>query len=178
MRVSLFRIIRNAEPVALVPFYGPPRVLYRCCGAAKLESLRIYEAERGTRKKEFRVLREADDIKRFKVNVPEEGRYVVCVQARGTFAKGEWPIVRVAADGETLSTFAVTTDYWWFYETKAVLRAGKHTIDVVLRNGFRDAAAGEKRFLYINRLAVYRDPGEERGAGKPAEERRPSFPLD
>ncbi|MEE9456514.1 MAG: carbohydrate-binding domain-containing protein, partial [bacterium] len=91
--------------------------------------------------------------------------------ARGAPARGEWPTVRVAADGETLSTFAVTTDYWWFYETKAVLGAGKHIINVVLLNGFRDPAAGEKRFLYLNRLAVYRDPGEERGAGKLAKER-------
>ena len=159
-RASLFRIVRNAEPVALVPFNGWPRVLYRCRGAAKLKSLRIYEAERGTRKEEFRVLREAGDVKQFKVKVPKEGRYVVCVQARGTFARGEWPTVRVAADGETLATFAVTTDYWWFYETKAVLGAGKHTINVVLLNGFRDAAAREERFLYLNRLALYRDAGE------------------
>jgi hypothetical protein len=178
MRASLFRIIRNAEPVALVRFKGRRAVLYRCRGVAGFRPLRIYEAERGMRKKEFRVLREAGDFKRFKVKVPKEGRYVVCVQARGTFARGEWPAVRVAADGETLSTFAVTTDYWWFYETKAVLGAGEHTINVVLLNGFRDPAAGEKRFLYLNRLAVYRDPGEERGAGKPAEERGSSFPLD
>jgi hypothetical protein len=157
---AFFKILRNAEPVALVPFFGRPRVLYRCCGAAKLESLRICEAERGTRKEEFRVLREAGGTKRFKVNVPEEGRYVVCIQARGTPARNQWPAVRVAADDQTLATFAVTTDYWWFYETKAVLGAGKHTINVVLLNGFRDAAAGEERFLYLNRLALYRDAGE------------------
>jgi hypothetical protein len=157
---ALFKILRNAEPVALVPFYGRPRVLYRCCGAANLESLSIYEAERDTRKEEFRVLREAGDVKRFKVKVQEEGRYVVCVQARGTPARNQWPAVRVVADDETLPTFAVTTDYWWFYETKAVLGAGKHTINVVLLNGFRDPAVGEKRFLYLNRLALYRDAGE------------------
>lgn len=160
MRASLFRIIRNAEPVALVPFYGRPRVLYRCCGAAKLEALRICEAERGMRKNEFRILRKKGSAKAFKVKVPAEGRYVLCLQARGTPAKGGWPIVRVAADDEKLATFAVTTDYWRFYETKAVLGAGKHTISVVLLNGFRDAAAGEKRFLYLNRLALYRDAGE------------------
>jgi hypothetical protein len=29
-----------------------------------------------------------------------------------------------------------------------------------LLNGFPDAAAREKRFFYINRLALYRDAGE------------------
>ncbi len=160
MRASLFRIIRNAEPVTLVRFNGRRVVLYRCRGVARFRPLRIYEAERGTRKREFRGLREAGDVKRFKFRVPREGRYVVCLQARGTPARGEWPIARVAADDETLATFAVTTDYWWFYEAKAELAAGKHTIKVVLLNGFRDPAAGEKRFLYLNRLAVYRDAGE------------------
>jgi hypothetical protein len=178
MRASLFRIVRNAEPVALVPFNGRRAVLYRCRGAAKLKSLRIYEAERGMRKKEFRVLRKKGSAKAFKVKVPEEGRYVICLQARGTPAKGEWPAVRVAVDGKVLSTSVVTSDYWWFYDTRATLDAGKHKVKVVLRNGFRDPAAGEKRFLYLNRLAVYRDPGEERGAGKLVEERRPPFPLD
>ncbi len=156
MRASLFRIIRNAEPVALVPLDGRRAVLYRCRGAARFWPLRICEAEVGARKEEFRVLREAGQAKRFKVKLQRGGRYVVCLQARGTFAGGEWPAVRVAADGETLATLAVTTDYWWFYETKAVLGAGKHTIDVVLLNGFR-GAADENRFLYLNRLAVYRD---------------------
>jgi hypothetical protein len=160
MRASLFRIIRSAEPATLVPLDGRRVVLYRCRGVARFRPLRIYEAERGTRKREFRVLREAGDVKRFKVNVPQEGRYVACVQARGTPARGEWPIARVAADDETLATFAVKTDYWWFYETKAVLGAGKHTITVVLLNGYRDPAAGEKRFLYLNRLALFRDAGE------------------
>jgi hypothetical protein len=159
-RKAFFKVLRNAESVASVPVNGRPLVLYRCCGAAKVKSLRIYEAERGTRKEEFRVLRKAGGTKRFKVKVPEEGRYVVCIQARGTPAENQWPAVRVAADGETLATFAVTTDYWWFYETKAVLGAGKHTIDVVLLNGFRDPAAREKRLLYLNRLALYRDAGE------------------
>jgi hypothetical protein len=177
-RKAFFKVLRNAEPVALAHFYGRPRVLYRCCGAAKLESLRIYEAERGTRDSEFAVLREAGGTKRFKVNVPEEGRYVVCVQVRGTPARGEWPAVRVAADGETLATFAVTTDYWWFYETKAVLGAGKHTINVVLLNGFRDPAAREKRFLYLNRLALYRDAGEVTRLKPFTDQVHPMFPLD
>jgi hypothetical protein len=160
MRASLFRIIRSAEPVTALRFDGRRAVLYRCRGGAGFGQVRIYEAERGTRKREFRVLREAGDVKRFQVNVPEGGRYVVCVQARGTSARGEWPTARVAADGETLATFAVTTDYWWFYEAKAELAAGRHNIKVVLLNGFRDPAAGEKRFLYLNRLAVYRDARE------------------
>jgi hypothetical protein len=159
VRASLFRIIRNAEPAAVVPFRGRPRVLYRCRGAAELESLSIYEAEHGTRKEEFRVLRKAGATNRFNINVPEEGQYVICIQARGTSAGDQWPAVRVAADDKTLSAFAVTTDYWWFYETNAVLGAGNHAIDVVLLNGFRDPAAGEKRFLYLNRLALYRDAG-------------------
>lgn len=169
VRASLFDIIRNAEPAALVPLDERRLVMYRCRGAPKLESLRIYEAERGTRKKEFRVQRGAGGKERFKINVPKEGRYVISVQARGTAARNEWPAVRVVADDKTLSTFDVTTDYWWFYETTAVLGAGKHTVDIVLRNGFWDRAAGEERFLYVNRLAVYRDPAEERGAAEALE---------
>jgi hypothetical protein len=166
VRASLFDIMHNAEPVALLPFYGGRRVLYRCRGPARLESLRIYEAERGTRKAEFRVLREAGSTQRFRIEVPEKGRYVIGVQARGTPARNEWPAVRLVADGRVLSSFDVTTDYWWFYDTKAALDAGKHDIEVVLRNGFRDPVARQRRFLYVNRLAVYRDPGEGRGAGR------------
>lgn len=177
-RKALFEVLRDAEPTALVDFYGRRRVLYRCRGAAKLESLELYEAESGTHKKEFRVLREAGNVRRFKVKVPESGRYVIAVQAGGTPARGEWPIVRVVADDETLANFAVTTDYWWLYETRAALDAGEHEIKIILRNGTLDRATGEKRFLYLNRLALYRDPGEERGAGKLVEERRPPFPLD
>ncbi len=178
VRASFFGIIRNAEPVGLVPLDERRLVLYRCRGPAKLESLRIYEAERGTRKKEFRVQRGAGGKERFKIDIPDEGRYVISVQARGTAARNEWPAVSVVADGKTLSTFDVTTDYWWFYETKAMLGAGKHTIDIVLRNGLWDRAAGEGRFLYVNRLAVYREPAEGRGAGEVRELGPPPFPLD
>jgi hypothetical protein len=178
VRASLFDVIRNAEPAALVPLYERRLVLYRCRGPAKLESLRIYEAERGKRTKEFRVQREAGGKERFKIDVPKEGAYVISVQARGTAARNEWPAVRVVADDKTLSTFDVTTDYWWLYETTAVLGAGEHTVDIVLRNGFWDPAAGEERFLYVNRLAVYRDPAEGRRAGEALERGRPRFPLD
>ena len=159
-RKVFFKVLHNAEPVALIPLYGWPRVLYRSYGTAKLKSLKIYEAENNTESKEFRVLREPSGTHRFKVKVPEKGRWVVCVQARGSQARGEWPIVRVLAEGETITTFPVQTGYWWFYETSVILSAGKHTIDVVLLNGFGDRATGEKRFLYINRLALYRHEGE------------------
>jgi len=167
VRASLFRVIRNAEPVALVPFNGWPRVLYRCRGKAKLESLRIYEAKRGTRKGGFKLLREAGEAKVFAIKVPEEGRYVICLQARGTQAKGEWPAVRVVVDGKVLSKFDAKTHYWWFYDTTARLGAGKHKVKVFLRNGWRDPATGEERFLYLNRLIIYRDPAEGRGEGEP-----------
>jgi hypothetical protein len=159
-RKVFFEVLHNAEPVTLIPFYGWPRVLYRSYGTAKLKSLKIYEAENGTESKEFRVLREPGGTHRFKVKVPKEGRWVVCVQGRGSWARGAWPIVRVLAEGETITTFPVQKDYWWFYETSVVLSAGKNTIDVVLLNGFGDPATGEKRFFYINRLALYRPAGE------------------
>ncbi len=178
MRASLFRIMRNAEPVTLVRLNGRRVVLYRCRGVARFRPLRIFEAERGTRKREFRVLRDAGDVKRFKVKVPKGGRYVVCVQARGTSARGEWPAVSVAADDEVLGTFAVTTDYWWFYEAKAELGAGKHDIKVTLLNGFWDAAAREKRFLYLNRLAIYGDAGEVAPLKPLSGSVPPTFPLD
>ncbi len=162
VRASLFAIMRNAEPVALVPVEGQPRVLYRCRGPAKLESLRIYEAERGSQKREFRVLRGVGETERFKIKIPEKGRYVIGVQARGRPARNEWPAARVVVDGKVLAAFDVTTAYWWFYEARAALDAGTHEVEVVLRNGLR-GAAGENRFLYLNRLAAYRDPAEGRG---------------
>lgn len=168
VRASLFDIIRNAEAVTLVPVEGQLRILYRCRGPAELESLRIYEAERGTRKAEFRVLRETGDTQRFKIRIPAKGRYVMGLQARGRPARNEWPAVRVFVNGLPLSAFDVTTDYWWFYEMRTRLKAGTHEVKVVLRNGLADRAAGEKRFLYVNRLAVFRDPAEGRGAGKPS----------
>ena len=152
----------------MVPVDGQPRILYRCRGPAKLESLRIYEAERGTRKAEFRVLRETGDTQRFRIKIPEKGRYVIGIQARGRPARNEWPAVRVFVNGFPLWAFDVTTDYWWFYEKRTALEAGTHEIKVVLRNGLVDRAAGEKRFVYVNRLAVYRDPADERGTGKPS----------
>ena len=167
IRASLFRIIRNAEPVALVPFTGWPRVLYRCRGAAELKSLRIYEAKRGTRKGDFKLLRAAGAAKVFQIKVPEDGRYVICLQARGTPAKGEWPAVRIVVDGKVLSKFDVKTHYWWFYDTTARLDAGKHKVKVFLRNGRRDPATGEECFLYLNRLIIYRAPAEGRGEGEP-----------
>jgi hypothetical protein len=65
------------------------------------------------------------------------------------------------------SKFDVRTDYWWFYDTKARLDAGQRRVKVVLRNGWRDPATGEERFLYLNRLIIYRDPAEGRGGGEP-----------
>jgi hypothetical protein len=159
-RRSVYRLIEGGEPAGIVYVGGRSRLLYRSYGPAPCPGLRIYEAERGTRSDEFRTLRETGNASAFNIKVPEEGRYVVRVQARGTFAGGEWPTVRVVVDGKVFSTFDVKTDYWWFYDAKAVLEAGKHTVKIVLRNGFRAAAAGEKRFVYINRLALYRDAGE------------------
>jgi hypothetical protein len=167
MRASLFRVVRNAEPVALVPFNGWPRVLYRCRGAAKFRSLKLYEAERGTRERDCRLLHETENAKVFKIKVPKKGRYVICLQARGMPAEDEWPAAGVVVDGKVFSTFDVKTDYWRFYDTKAALDAGEHRVKVVLRNGWRDPATGEeKRFLYVNRLVIYREPAEGRGAGE------------
>ena len=173
---AFFKILRNAEPVTLTYFYGRPRVLYRYRGAAEFGSLRIYEAERGTRDNEFRVLDRPGCAERFKVKILEKGRYVISVQASGTPARGEWPAASVAVDGDVLSTFAVTSDYWWFYDTRTTLDPGKHEIKVILRNGLPDRATGETRVLYVNRLAIYRDPAEGRGANPAApekDERRP-----
>jgi hypothetical protein len=168
IRASLFRILRAAEPATQVPFDGCPRVLYRCRGAPELESLRIYEAERGMRTKEFRVLREGGQARVFKIKTPRKGRYVLCVQARGTPAKGEWPVIRVVVDGRVCSTFPVKTRCWWFYDSTARLDAGKHRVKVVLLNGANDAATGEKRYVFVNRLAVYRAPDEEAEEPKPS----------
>jgi hypothetical protein len=160
-RAALFAIIRNAEPVTLVPFGGRPRVLYRCRGRAELEWLKVLEAERGTRREGFRMLQGRGGLCRFILKVPEDGRYVIAVQARGTPARNEWPAVQLVVDGDAVSAFDVTSGYWWLYDTEVVLGAGKHKIDVVLLNGFR--GRGEKRFLYLNRVAVYRPPPAEPG---------------
>jgi hypothetical protein len=175
---AFFRLLRNAEPVALAHFYGRPRVLYRCDGAAELESLRICEAERGKGEKEFGVLREPGCAERFVVDVATKGRYVISFQASGTPAGGEWPAASVAADGKVLATFAVTSEYWWFYDTRATLDAGEHEIEVVLLNGFRDPATGASRFLYVNRLVIYRNPAENAGAGEAPGRDESPFPLD
>ncbi len=167
-RKALFKVICNGEPTTLVDFYDGPHVLYRCSRAAKLKALRIYEAEWRPKRDGYKVLREPGSTRRFNVVITEEGRYVICLQARGTPANGKWPTVSVAVDGDPLSTFAVTSVYWWFYKTRTRLKAGKHKVIVELHNGLRHGAGGRERFVYLNRLAVYRDPAAGRGAGEPS----------
>jgi hypothetical protein len=124
------------------------------------------------------VLARPGCAERFKVKVLEKGRYVISVQASGTPARGGWPVASVAVDGDVLSTFAVTSDYWWFYDTRMTLDPGKHEIKVILRNGLPDRATGETRVLYVNRLAVYRDPAEGRGANPAAPEKDGRRPME
>lgn len=177
-REALFKAARSAEAVTVVPFDGRLATVLRCRGSGNaFGDLRIYEAE-GEGDGEYAVLWDKLKPVSFEVDVPRDGRYVLCVQARGESAAGAWPVMQISTAGRWLAFVPAHTNFWRFYEVTAEFTAGTHRIDVYFCNPFEDPATGRGRLLFVNRLAVYRAPPGK--AGRKPHRRRvaPTLPLD
>ena len=166
LKVAFFKIVRCAEPVAVLRFPGGERVLYRFeGGAARYRDVAVYEAEEETANAEYALLPTTGSSAVFDVDIGEKDAYVLCVQAQGRYAAGEWPVMEVAVDGAPVGRTPVDTPYWRFYEAEMALGPGTHTVKTVFCNDYYDPVTTRGRDLLVNRLIVYRRTSSARAPG-------------
>jgi hypothetical protein len=157
MKIALFKMMRNGAPAAGIKFPQGPRVLYRFEGSGDdLRDVAVYEAEGDNTPARYALLATTGASAEFAVDIPKRDKYVLCVQARGQYAAGEWPVMEVLVDGMPLGETPVDGPYWGFYEAGLTLGAGTHNIKTTFRNDYYDASTDSGRDLLVNRLIVYR----------------------
>jgi hypothetical protein len=167
MKVVFFKILRRAEPLAVIRFPGGARVLFRFEGsAARLRDVVIYEAEREAANTEYALLATTGASAVFDIDIAARDRFVLCFQAKGVYAGGEWPVMEVAVDGVPIGRTVVDTPYWRFYETELALPRGKYSVRATFCNDYFGPAAAGDRDLFLNRVIVYRR-GLSGSAGEP-----------
>lgn len=157
LKIAFFKVIRNGAPLSGIRFPQGPRVFYRYRGSGgKFRDVAVYEAEGEDRAARHVLLATTGASAAFAVDIREKDKYVLCVQARGRYAAGEWPIVEVLVDGMPLGKTPIDSPYWGFYEVGLTLGPGTHNITAVFRNDYYDVATESGRDLLVNRLIVYR----------------------
>jgi hypothetical protein len=162
LRVAFYKILRAGKPMVGIKFPQGPRVLYRFEGRGEeLRDVAVYEAEGDTGAERYALLATTGASAEFAVDIREKNKYVLCVQARGRYAAGEWPIMEVLVDGMPLGKTSVDGPYWGLYEAGLTLAPGTHNISTVFRNDYYDAATNSGRDLLVNRLIVYRRAATE-----------------
>jgi len=165
LKIAFFKMMRNGAPVAGIRFPQGPRVFYRFEGSADdLRDVAVYEAEGDNAAPRHVLLSTTGASAEFAVDIPEKDKYVLCVQARGQFAAGEWPVMEVLVDGMAIGKTSVDVPYWGFYEAGLTLGPGTHRIKTVFCNDYYDAATASGRDLLVNRLIVYRRASPEAAA--------------
>ena len=102
-KIAFFKVVRSATPVVGIRFPQGPRVLYRYEGRGEdLRDVAVYEAEGDDAPARYALLATEGASAEFAVEVPERDRYVLCVQARGQYAAGEWPVMELLVNGMRL----------------------------------------------------------------------------
>lgn len=86
------------------------------------------------------------------IKVAKSGRYRIGVWARGTAAKGVYPIVALELDGKVLGQVECRSDDWSVHFVTADLPEGTHTFRLRFTNDFYDPVAGEDRNLWVDKI--------------------------
>jgi beta-galactosidase len=92
---------------------------------------------------------------RHAVQFPQTGDYLIGVQARGTPAKGVFPLVRVTIDGQVAGTIG-TDDRWRTTTVSVRVEAGSHEVGIAFINDGSDPPR-EDRNLYADYVVVAPD---------------------
>ncbi len=166
LKAVFFRMLRRAEPVTALRFPGGERVLYRYRGYGKsIQDVRVCEVDGSGRGAGRGVLATSGASVTVRFDVPEKGRYVLCIQASGKPALGVWPRMEVAVDGVRRGGTAVDAPFPRFYECACELAAGFHDLRLTFRNDYYDPATGADRNLFVDRVVVYRSEPSKSNSG-------------
>ena len=87
------------------------------------------------------------------VRVARSGRFTMELTAAGTIAAGEYPIVVVELNGQTLATIRLTSGEWRSYAVDVELPAGDHELRLLFTNDL--SVNGEDRNLQIDKVTFY-----------------------
>lgn len=87
------------------------------------------------------------------VRIPSSGRYEIVARARGTPARGGWPLMAVVIDGQPTTPVTVATNQFIDFVFPLVLSAGVHRVTAAFLNDEYNPPL-EDRNLYISRLEL------------------------
>ncbi len=89
-------------------------------------------------------------------NLPDAGRYVVVVSAKGDYVAGAWSQLALEVDGQELARLDIATagEAPLLFEVEAPLMAGAHAVSVRFVNDYWDEAAGLDRNVFVDWFAV------------------------
>ncbi|MCX7013877.1 MAG: endo-1,4-beta-xylanase [Candidatus Sumerlaeota bacterium] len=85
------------------------------------------------------------------------GAYRLAVEAKGSPAAGQWPIMAVVVDGESVDRTEVQTPALKVFAFSLNLKAGHHRVTVQFMNDL--LANGEDRNLYVKRMTLESEDG-------------------
>lgn len=90
------------------------------------------------------------------VDFPATGDYVIGLVARGTPAKGEYPLARVSIDQKPLGLVAVADGQWHTVTTFGRVEQGRHEVSVAFINDGSNPPA-EDRNLNVDKILIASD---------------------
>ena len=86
------------------------------------------------------------------IDVAQPGTYSFIIVARGDFAGGEWPVMRVLRDGQPVLRTEVSSTNWAPYTFELELEPGQHELAMAFANDYLQG--NDDRNLHIEDLSV------------------------
>lgn len=87
------------------------------------------------------------------VDFPTGRTYTFEVRARGSYAKGAWPIMEVRIDQNEVGTVTVDAWSWAVYKIQAYVSSGTHEVAIAFTNNYYKPP--KDRNLYVDKVTIY-----------------------
>jgi PKD repeat protein len=81
------------------------------------------------------------------------GTYTFEVRARGSYAGGAWPVMKIGIDRNEVGAVTVDTSDWAVYTIQAHVSSGSHEVEIAFTNDYYNPP--EDRNLYVDKVTIY-----------------------
>lgn len=87
-------------------------------------------------------------------------RYVIRVRAKGSFAGGAWPDMKVLVDGVAVGDATVASSDWGYYDLEVPVPLGQHRIGVQFVNDYYGGSPATDRNLWVDTVSAAAVPAK------------------
>ncbi|MDQ3933879.1 MAG: family 43 glycosylhydrolase [Actinomycetota bacterium] len=93
-------------------------------------------------------------------NFSATGRYVIRVRAKGSFAGGAWPVMRILVDGVEVANATVSSSAWTDYDLEVPAAASVRQVAVQYTNEYYGGTFATDRNLWIDTVSAAAVPAK------------------